>query len=375
MRYGSRFVVKLDLLEHNYREIKRVFPAKEILFMVKADAYGHGIIPISRFAHLELGIKEFGTASLGEGLRLREELPNLKTEIYVFSDIQLDLELHREVYLNRRIIPVLKHESELELMLKDPEFKFFPICLKFNTGMNRLGLKFERVDEVIKLLKKYGRSEVHHLMTHYSSSSLSMTENKRNIEQSQRFQNIKNEFSAAGISIKKSSISNSGAIEQGVGDNDTHLRPGIIMYGASSLLPKIRPQALVHPKVISSLETYVIDVFDIQKGTPIGYGATPCPGDGKIAIMALGYGDGFSTTYQNVELDINGRACKIVGRINMDMCQLLVPSDMNISKGQSITIWDHQSENLDRICDQSHTISYEVFCRITSRIPRIYQLK
>ncbi|PIP94662.1 MAG: alanine racemase [Bdellovibrio sp. CG12_big_fil_rev_8_21_14_0_65_39_13] len=375
MRYGSRLIVQLDLLEYNYREIKKHFPDQQVLFMVKADAYGHGLVPISRFAHLELGIKEFGTASLGEALKLREELPKEAFDIYVFSDIQVDLELHRDVYLNRRIIPVLTNFNDLEIILNSSDFKYFPLCLKFNTGMNRLGFFYDKVQEVIDLLKKKGRHEIEHLMTHYSSSSLSMSGNKRNTEQAQRFQEIKEMITQQGITIKKTSIANSGSIEQNSGHSETHIRPGLIMYGPSSLLPKMREDSLVQTKVISQLESYVIDVFPITKGTPIGYGATPCPDNGQIVIMALGYGDGFSTNYQNVQFEINGVMGKIVGRVNMDMSQVLVPSDLKIKRGDPIIVWNHERDSLARFCEQTNTIPYEVLCRITPRVPRIYQLK
>lgn len=375
MRYGSRLIVQLDLLEYNYREIKKQFPSQEVLFMVKADAYGHGLVPIARFAHLELGIKEFGTASLGEALKLREELPKETFDIYVFSDIQLELELHREVYLNRRIIPVLTNINDLEMLLNSSEFNHFPLCLKFNTGMNRLGFSYNNVSDVISLLKKNGRHEINHLMTHYSSSSLSMTNNKRNTEQADRFQTIKDQFKAEGISIQKTSIANSGSIEQNSGHGETHIRPGLIMYGPSSLIPKMRQDSQIQTKVISQLESYAIDVFPITKGTPVGYGATPCPENGKIVIMALGYGDGFSTNYQNVEFEINGALGKVVGRVNMDMSQVLVPADLDVKRGDPIIVWNHERESLARICEQTNTIPYEVLCRITPRIPRIYQLK
>ena len=375
MRYGSRLIVQLDLLEYNYREIKKHFPDQQVLFMVKADAYGHDLVPISRFAHLELGIKEFGTASLGEALKLREELPKEAFDIYVFSDIQVDLELHRDVYLNRRIIPVLTNFNDLEIILNSSDFKYFPLCLKFNTGMNRLGFFYDKVQEVIDLLKKKGRHEIEHLMTHYSSSSLSMSGNKRNTEQAQRFQEIKEMITQQGITIKKTSIANSGSIEQNSGHSETHIRPGLIMYGPSSLLPKMREDSLVQTKVISQLESYVIDVFPITKGTPIGYGATPCPDNGQIVIMALGYGDGFSTNYQNVQFEINGVMGKIVGRVNMDMSQVLVPSDLKIKRGDPIIVWNHERDSLARFCEQTNTIPYEVLCRITPRVPRIYQLK
>ncbi len=374
MRLRSHLEIDLSLLDKNINLLNSITDGCETLFMVKADAYGHGLIPVTKFTHFESGIKEFGCASLGEALTLRHEIPHGRFEIYVFSDVNLEDEISTELYVNNRIIPVVSDEVSLELFLENSEFSKFPLCLKFNTGMNRLGIDYDKLEDVIRTLKKHGRNSIDHLMTHFSSASLSMKTNKRNIEQRDRFSEIKSTFKSAGISIEKSSIANSGAIEQGVGFEESHVRPGLMLYGPSSLMPNIQEKSLWQGSYISQLKTNIIKVFEVEKGTPIGYGASACPDRGVIAIVALGYGDGLSTTYTGTDLRINNREMKIVGRVNMDMTCLLLKegslSDFQI--GDSLNIWDHDGYNVSQICKRAKMIPYEVFTSVSNRVPKVY---
>lgn len=374
MRIKSCMEINVSTLANNYQLLKEICPNNEALFMVKANAYGHGMVPIVKFAYFELGVREFGCASIGEALRLREEIPNGEFEVYVFSDVNLDLQEATDIYLNNRIIPVISNESNLEYFLNHDEFRYFPLCLKFNTGMNRLGLKMDRIEYVVKSIKQSGRNSIYHLMSHFSSSSLSMNKNKRNLSQKENWQNLKSTLRSSGINIDKSSLANSGAIEQKVGLEETHVRPGLMMYGPSSLLPQYAQLSCWSGKLISKLETTFIDSFKVDKGTPVGYGATPCPTDGVIGIFALGYGDGFSTRYQGVHLAHGNDIGRIVGRVNMDMAQILFENqNLDIKNGEKFTVWDQSGQNFTNICSESNTIPYEVFIHLTERIPKLYR--
>ena len=150
MHFRSRLKIKLSLLEENFKKLTSLAPGKEILFMVKADAYGHGMIPIVKFSHEKLEIKEFGVATLEEALKLRKELPHSKFEIYVFSDLQLPITENKEKFKQNRIIPVIATLGDLDYFLMENEFKHFPLCLKFNTGMNRLGILLKDTNLVAK---------------------------------------------------------------------------------------------------------------------------------------------------------------------------------------------------------------------------------
>ncbi|WP_127714980.1 alanine racemase [Halobacteriovorax sp. HLS] len=374
MRFRSRHVIDLGIFSSNYQKLKEICPDNKVLLMVKADAYGHGLVAIVRYAVLELGINEFGCATLGEALKLREELAELEFEVYVFSDIQLELEECSEIYLNRRIIPVISNKDDLNFFLSNKKFERFPLFLKFNTGMNRLGISHEEIDSVVKLLKSNLRKSISHLMTHFSSSSLSMKKNKRCLFQLDNFKKIKERLISEGIVIENSSISNSGAIEQRVGLEETHVRPGLMMYGASSVIPKYSHLSCWDGEIISRLETYIIKHFKVTKGQPVGYGATPCPEDGVVAIIALGYGDGFSTRFMGSHLYHKGKKGIVVGRVNMDMAQVFFKKDdaPELIQGELFVVWDHDSKRFQTLADESKSITYELSIQLTSRVAKTY---
>lgn len=375
MRKGSQLVVDLNILGENYSKVKDLAPNSDVLFMVKADAYGHGLVPVSSYAHKELGIKDFGCASVGEAMALRSQLKDEKFEIYVFSDTQLELTEFSQYYVNHRVKPVLKTLQDLDFFLNCDDFKFFPICLKFNTGMNRLGIDFDKREQVIDLLKKHGRSEVHHLMTHFACASQSMNKNKRNIKAREEFNILKEDFRNAGISVEYTSIANSGAIEQKVGLDESHIRPGLMMYGPSSLNPGLEQLSHYNGRLISRLETYVINTFEVEQGQPIGYGATPVPHAGVVAVIALGYGDGFPTRFRGAKLRFQEEIGVVSGRVNMDMSSVLFDKNSKIKGGDKFTVWDQDTEFYKQLCTHAQSIPYEIFCQITPRVPRIYSLK
>lgn len=379
MKFRSRLIVNLNHLEHNFKLIKKMAPDSDILFMVKADGYGHGMVPIVRYAVTELKISEFGCATISEAVKLREELSDLEFDIYVFSDVQIEHDENADLYVKRRIIPVISNRRELEFILHTPELKNLPISLKFNTGMNRLGLDPLDIPVIISMLKKHGRTNIHHLFSHYANASNPMENDERNIFQRTRYLEIKKIFLESGIHLERTSQSNSGAIEQNIGfkkDGDTHIRPGLMMYGPSSLLREHQQLGKFKGKTVSRLETYIIRTFEIKAGTPIGYGSTPCPYDGVLAILAIGYGDGFSTRYGGVHLHHKGFTGEVVGRVNMDMIQVLFPvqAKEHILANDIFTIWGEQEGDLLRFSEETKTIPYELFCSLVSRVPRVYRL-
>jgi alanine racemase len=378
MKFRSRLVVNLDNLAYNVNQIRQITPNTNILFMIKADGYGHGMIPIARYAITELGIREFGCATIGEALKLREELNELEFDIYVFSDIQLELLENVDIYLKRRIIPVISNVSELDYILHSPELRHFPICLKFNTGMNRLGLNPNDAPLIVNRLKQHGRNSVHHLISHYANASSGMDTNKINVLQRTRFEEIKKFFRDAGIILERTSQSNSGTIEQKTGlrenSGDTHARPGLMLYGPSSLNAGV--PGSFEGKLVSTLETYILRVFEVKKGDVVGYNSTLCPEDGLIAILAIGYGDGFFNRYSGAHLYHKGFEGTIIGRVSMDMTHVFFPKEAIgfITAHEIFTIWGQTEGDLKKFCLETKTIPYEVFCSLLPRVPRVYRL-
>ena len=375
MRYRTRLIVDLDLLSSNIADLKSLAPDSRMLLMVKANAYGHGLVPLVRFCTTELGMKEYGCATLGEAIKLREELSDLEFEIYVFSDLQLDVEGGPDLYLNRRIIPVISSATDLDLVLNNKSFKHLPLCLKFNTGMNRLGLDSDKLDVIIKRLKNKSISSIYHLISHLSSSFVGIEDGDINHRQYDLFRDIKKSFEASGITVERSSIANSGAIEQKFALKETHIRPGLMMYGPSTLDKEVRSRSVWSGKNISRLESYVINTFSVKKGSVIGYGATPVQEDGIIAMIAIGYGDGFATSYRGLKLKLGDLTGVVAGRVNMDMIQLYFPNEDKVpfGAGDKIDIWTNNADDILSIAEQTGAIPYEIFCHLNVRVPRIYR--
>jgi alanine racemase len=352
MRNSTYLEVDLDLLGHNFKCIQDLAPKAQILPMVKADAYGHGIVPVSRYLVNTCGVKTLGCATLAEAVKILGECPELPVRIIVFSDNELSNPVLRKSYLSHNIIPVLATKEDLETVLGNHEFDKLPLILKCNTGMNRLGLSLSEIKEFLPEIKKRG---VEHLLTHFARSSQVLKEGDKTHKQYQEFNEFKNFLISEGVAIKESSVSNSGAIEQGFGVEETHVRPGLMLYGPASV-----PQSSDWKgKQISRFVTKVIHTFEAKKGTPVGYG------------------DGILTYYSGTKVTLKGHEGKIFGRINMDLTfiQFDVSAKADFKAGDEIELWGHDDHIITDIADQNKTISYQVMCGISSRIPRIYKVK
>jgi len=374
VRTAAQLDIKLTYLKANIKKIQSLVGDRQILFMVKANGYGHGMVAVTRYAAEECGIKQFGVATLEEAIHLRQSIRDQQFDIYVFSENYFS-GAQSEPYSQLALIPVLSDESELDQFLSSPNFKHVPLVLKWNTGMNRLGLNPKRGLEIINKLKKSNRTTIYHFMTHLARSCESVQKVPMNGQQLHELNGLKKLFIDNGIVIERDSIANSGAIEQKFGMDCSYVRPGLLMYGPTSLIPSIRSQETWSGECLSALKVKVLRKFKLKAGDPVGYGASLLPYDSTIVILAIGYGDGFSTKLQNCQLKHLPGMPIIFGRINMDMTQLLYhqQSEGEAPKvGEWVEIWGHNPQNILNLSDQSGIIPYELFCNLNNRVPRIY---
>jgi alanine racemase len=370
MRFSTFLEVNLGHLGENFARIQALAPSAEILPMVKTDAYGNGVLAISKFLINECGCKILGTATLGEALHISQELPNLKVKILVFSDSEIQKPEFRKHYLNGTIIPVLHQKSDLEVIKNDPDFNKLPIYLKLNTGMNRLGLTMEDLEIYLPFLKQRG---VEHLMSHFARSAQIIEIGDKSHKQVEEFQKMKKFLLDAGVEIKSTSLANSGAIENKFAINETYVRPGLMLYG---------PPSVTHPMVwkghqISRLVTKVLSSFQVKKGTPVGYGVNVADKDSFMAVIPIGYGDGFMTFFSGTKLSINGIEGRVFGRINMDLTyiQFDPSAEAHIKNEDVLEIWNHDNKVITDLATQNKTIPYQLMCGISGRIPRIYKVQ
>lgn len=354
----SSFKVDLSKLKNNFEKIKNISKAK-IIFMVKANAYGHGLKEVVSYCENEKLCSDFGVASI-------DELSQIKTtslsQYWIFSE--LDLENNIELYSKTNIIPVLSNIEDLKFYLD--YFSHSNICLKLDTGMNRLGFKDCDLESVFDLLKSKKITEIKHLMTHFSSSYFEITKESKVQKQLDAFKLILDRFKTEGVEVKETSCSNSGSIEQGFKDGATHIRPGLIMYGLSS--EGIFKKGKTHNfEVLSSLVTKPVSVNFYESGTEIGYGNKVLKNSGWIAVIPLGYADGILVNYSGAKVYCDKQQGQIWGRTNMDMAFIYFK---NKPIGEEITIW---SDNLGEFSTQVRSIPYQVLTTISQRVPKVYE--
>lgn len=377
MRYLSKLIVSQKQLLQNLALIHQQTSAAQIILMVKAQAYGHGMIPIVDMIErsgLDLPIAAYGVASIDEGVALKCNILSdvkFQKDIYVFSELCLQHELKKKQYAELSLIPVIAHLDELKIFLSDSYLKNVPLCLKLNTGMNRLGFEQQDWAEIVQLLKMKGRTHIYHLMSHFAFSFQknhpSMLAQQKIFEQALQF------FRHAGLSIEHTSMANSGAIEQQVATQYSMVRPGLMCYGPSSLP---LGQSNWQGKIISKLETTVLQVKAIGKDMGVGYGLTPTVKSGFLLMLPLGYGDGLQLSYSGFKFKVDQIELQFFARINMDLSVLFCEDPKVLKwKNKKINLWSSEDENLVRLSDFAHTIPYQILCALSSRISRDYALE
>lgn len=367
MRSRSHLLINLSCLRDNFQKLKELAPKPDVLFMVKANAYGHGIERIVDYSFHELGVSSFGVASLKEAVNLRRSSENYEPELYVFSD--LSLVDHREYYLDYKLLPVISHLEDLKFILSHSQFRHLPLVLFFDTGMNRLGLLEGDGEWIIRELKKRGRG-VYHLMTHFSDSFL--PEREKTGVQYKRFLRLKEEFLRGGVEVTHTSVANSGAVENGIGLEETMIRPGLMLYGSQSTEGPFTWKG----EPISSLFAEILQAQIISARETVGYGSFDLPArwkeGGVLCILALGYGDGLSNQYQGLSVHKGEWRGEIFGRINMDMIQVIFPRGTPIRRGDLLPLWTHSKKRLNYISQKTGLIPYEITTFLRNRIARIY---
>jgi alanine racemase len=195
----------------------------------------------------------------------------------------------------------------------------------------------------------------------------------KTLRQYDEFLKIKEFLNQNQIFIEETSVSNSGAIEQQFGIEETFIRPGLMLYGPSVLTELSSWRG----SQISRWVAKILSTFRVKKGTPIGYGVNVADKDCVIAILSVGYGDGFLTYFSGINIMVNGVLGKVFGRVNMDMTfvQFDLSEEVKIKKNDLVEIWDNNPMKIVDLASQTRTIPYQLMCAVSSRIPRIYVLK
>ena len=345
--------INLDHLWHNYQEAASYVPDKVVIPVIKANAYGHGAVEVMKHLYLH-GVRFYAVSLLEEALELRK----------VYDDIDI-LMLGPVMHEDLRICS----KNRIEFTVYDMEIakhvlhsKYPLIChLKVDTGMTRYGIT--EPNEIIDTIDSMQASSHVHLkglFTHFATANDNEEIYRKQLDQmSMIIKKIKKLPEMIHISNSSSTFKYEFQIPY-----TTHVRLGISLYGLTLNIdqPDIKP--------VMQLKSKVVQIKELKPGDCVGYGATYCAKENeRVAILPIGYADGFLRKNKTGSVEIHQKKYKIVGIICMDACFIKV--DDQIKVGDVATLFGGII-TIDDVARRLNTINYEVITSISSRVPRVY---
>lgn len=361
--------VDLGALEFNYRQIKKRVPeGTKVLAVVKADAYGHGAIPIS--LRLEkLGVEYLGVAISEEGVELRKG--GVKAPILVLGGIfggEVD-----QIF-RFRLTPVIFRKDFLKILSREAEKrgKKVKVHLKVDTGMGRLGVPLSLWPDFLREVRRFPKIETEGILSHFA-----MTDEEESFTQSQwrAFQRAIAMAQELGISSQYLHMASSATLTAFPGYAAGLVRPGIMLYGS---YPSPTFRSLISLKPVMTLKTRIHFLKSVPSGARISYGGTfTTKRESRIATLPIGYADGYSRSLSNHgEVLIHGKRAPVVGKVCMDFIMVDVTEMPRVSVGDEVILIGQQGGEqitAEEIAEKINSISYEVLCSIGKRVPRIYK--
>lgn len=345
----TRIILSATALRHNLQRVRQIAPRSQVLSMVKADAYGHGL----SFAVQALADTDaFGVAFLAEAVQVRK----LTTHPIVIMEGAFSLaEWQRAAQINAQC--VIHQACQVDWALQHV-VQGAAIWLKLNTGMNRLGLTPEQALDAAQRLRAVGYSLV--LTMHYANAD--QPEHPLNAKQAAVFAHI-----AAQLAPIQTSVCNSAALLAWPALQGDWVRPGIMLYGSSPFSDQTAAQ--LHLQAVMSVESMMMAQHELAVGAQVGYGSRwMAQRPSRIGVVAIGYGDGYPRTAQGdaAVVRIADQLVPVIGRVSMDMLLIDVTDLPPLPNGTPVCLWGN-SPSVDQIAAAAGTLGYELLCRMTQR--------
>ena len=354
--------VDLDVLKRNIAKIRELCGEKEIIAIVKANAYGHGDVQCAKALN-ECGVRHFAVSNLWEAQQLSEN--NIKGDILIFGycDIPLIIEDTNKNYIFSVGDP--DYAAELsEAALKNGVK--IPVHIKIDTGMSRVGITSE---EQLELILSQTGLDCRAAYTHFAVSD-SLEQSDVEFTNSQQMKLIE---MCRKHGLATHSQNSGGIIYHGEFEGE-FVRAGIIMYGQKPDERFPIPDGILP---IFQLKSVVSQLKTIHAGDTVSYGRTfTAAHDTKLALIPCGYADGFNRRLSNNwNVMINGRTAPVCGRICMDQTLVDVTDIPDVKPGDIVTVYSNELEggcSVTEAAKRIGTINYELLCAIGTRVPRIY---
>jgi len=345
--------ISIDALKHNLSVVRKIAPQSKILAVIKAHAYGHGMLTV---ASALKNADAFAVAHIEEAEVLRQHHP--EKSIVLLQGFTTEAEL--DVLISLQIEPVIHSFYQISILEKTPLPENFRVWLKVDTGMNRLGISADNIGEAwTRLNNILGLQKNICVMSHFANAD--DPKNPHTQEQINLFNYVTNTFEA------EKSLANSAGLMGWQSSHYQWVRPGIMLYGVSPFFGQRASDFDLKP--VMTLKSSIIAINEIKKAQAVGYGSYwQAEKDTQIAVIACGYGDGYPRHIANDTMVlINGEHYPIVGTVSMDMICVNLGNSHQVKVGDSVTLWG-EGLPVEEVAEKAGTIAYELLCQVTSRV-------
>lgn len=369
----STATIQTNKLLNNIKAFKNLM-AENTKFMavVKADAYSHGAIPLSREMEAQQAADFFGVAQLSEALQLREA--GIETPILIFNASRP----HEIAYAIEHDVTMTVFTPEMAdeiVRIAEKLKKTATVHLKIDSGMARLGVTTYEAARVIYDILQSTAVHIEGIFTHFADAKEDSPENYTH-EQFKRFKNILDQFDADGILFDLRHCCNTAGT---INFPEYHLdmvRVGLGLYG---LNPSVSRQNMIELTPIQTVETTVTYVKDFPAGESIGYGRTYVSTEPiRVATVAIGYADGVAKSLANKGFfTYNGHRVPILGEVCMDQIMLNVSEVPELKIGDQVTYFGDPKDGNIQITEVAKIVSasqYDLLCRMSARVKRVYSV-
>lgn len=364
MSRPTEITIDLAALRHNLQVAKSLSPNANIVAVVKADAYGHGVIDVTN--ELSPHVEMFAVSCVEEAMVIRRggvDTPILLLEGGFCED---DYELAAEYQFHL----VIHSQQQLDFLsvakIKTP----LNIWLKIDSGMHRLGIEANTALDYVNQLRNMEAVGAIKLMTHFASAD----EVNRDFttKQLNRFTAVVNTLQAKTGERFALSMANSAALIQYADARAEWDRPGIMLYGVSPFEQNNDVVNQLTP--VMSFTSKIIALRNIDTGESVGYGHTwTATKPSTIATVAVGYGDGYPRSAQSgTPVLVNGQRAKLAGRVSMDMISVDVSDLKDVAVGNNVELWGKRL-SVNEVASWAGTIGYELVTRMPKRTKRRFE--
>lgn len=362
--------ISLPNLVHNYRTIKACLPDQaQLMAVIKANAYGHGAVECARA--LEPDANWFGVALIEEGVELRRA--GIRPPILCLGGFWHG---QAETIIAHNLTPVIFRFDQIEELNAQAKQanRVVNYHLKVDTGMGRLGVPFAELPDFVRALHSFTNLRLDGLMTHFAEAeSLNAEFTELQIGCFQQSLDILRE---AGLAPTWRHLSNSAGIHSQATAFGNLARTGAAMYGFTRDVIAPVPEAF-DVKPVLSLHSRIVYLKTVAAGTSLGYGRTfTATSESRIATLPIGYADGLHRAHSNNgHVIVRGHFAPIVGRVSMDLTMIEVTNIPEVQLGDEVILLGKQGDlriSAENLAEQINTISYEVACHLSARVPRMY---